>query len=86
MFSAIAFQLSDEVDTKDVQFGTLSPGGTFSKPAQTKIAMVIRVKLFTLKPSETIQICTAWLLMHDYVTGGFCLQGLWMDSSNLIRC
>ena len=48
------------------------------------IAMVIKVKLFTLKPSETIQICTAWLLMHDYVTGGFCLQGWWMNSSTLI--
>ena len=38
--------------------------------------MVIRVELFTLKPSQTIQICTAWLLTHDYVTGGVCLAGL----------
>ena len=56
----------------------------FLETGPDPIAMVIRVELFTLKPSETIQICTAWLLMHDYVTGGFCLQGLWMDSSNLI--
>ena len=45
-----------------------------------------RVELFTHKPSETkiIQIGTAWLLMHSYVTGGFCLRGLWMNSSTLI--
>ena len=28
-----------------------------------------------------IQIGTVWLLMHNYVTGVFCLQGLWMNSS-----
>ena len=31
--------------------------------------MVIRVDLFTYKPSENTQIGTAWLLMHDCVTG-----------------
>ena len=30
------------------------------------------------------QIGTAWLLMHDYVTGVFCLQGMWVNSSTLI--
>ena len=48
----------------------------FLETGPDPIAMVIRVELFTLKPSVTIQICTAWLLMHDYVTGGFCLAGL----------
>ena len=47
----------------------------FLETGPDPIAMVIRVELFTLKPSETIQICTAWLLTHDYFTGGVCLAG-----------
>ena len=56
----------------------------FLETGPDPIAMVIRVELFTLKPSQTIQICTAWLLTHDFVTGGVCLAGLWMNSSTLI--
>ena len=59
-------------------------GRHFLETGPDPIAMVIRVELFTLKPSETIHICTAWLLTHDYVTGGICLAGLWMHSSTLI--
>ena len=40
----------------------------FLKTSPDPIAMVIRVELFTLKPSETIQICTAWSLTHNYGT------------------
>ena len=31
-----------------------------------------------------MHIGTAWLLLHNYVAGVFCLQGLWMNSLTLI--
>ena len=46
--------------------------------------MVVRVNLFTHMPSETNTIGNAWLHINDHVTGVFCLQGLWMNSSTLI--
>ena len=48
------------------------------------IDMVIRVELFIHKPAGQMQICTAWLIMHDYVTGVYCLMGLWMNNSTLL--
>ena len=51
------------------------PGGMFLETGPVLIAMVIRVKFSPSSPAMTIQICTAWLLMHDYVTGGICLAG-----------
>ena len=48
----------------------------FLETGPDPIAMVIRVELFSLKPSEIIQICTAGLLPHDYVIGGVCLAGI----------
>ena len=62
----------------------ISSRGYYLETNQDPIAMVIRVKLFTHKPSETN---TNWhcmvTIMHDYVTGVFCLQGLWMNSWTL---
>ena len=54
-------------------------GRHFLETGPDQNAMVITVELFNLKPRETIQFCTAWLLTHDYVTGGVCLAGLVMD-------
>ena len=46
--------------------------------------MLIRVELFTLKPSKTIRICTAWLHCTTRLQVASVWQGLWMNSSTLI--
>ena len=47
-------------------FRKIECGGYYLETDPDPVAMVIRVELFTHKPSVT----NAWLLMH--VTGGFC--------------
>ena len=64
------------VKITDKMLEEMPPGRHFLETSHDPIAMVIRVELFTLKPNETIHICSAWFLMHGYVTGGVCLAGL----------
>ena len=59
-------------------------GGNISKPTQAQLPWQLESNYSPTSPAKQIQIGTAWLLMHDYLTGGFCLQGLWMNSSTLI--